>query len=140
MRFILTALALVLLSCGAQAAGPGGFASPATHPIAGYLPVAPPSQASGVGYNTLTWTTGMAASDIDTGLTYSPGFKLYCNNFVAFGGTGSPQACPTLTRNSDASVNIQRGPVSGDSGTVTSAAWVPPYGSVGTAFGGGMYI
>jgi hypothetical protein len=111
-------------------AGLCGMTYPA--PDDGEPPV--PAQARGVGYTALTYSAGpFKPSDIDTGLTYAPGYKLYLNNY--FGGQSPASA---VTVNADGSLTISEPRNIGSIVSIGKSAKAPRY--VGQAWGCGAYI
>ncbi len=97
---------------------------------------APPAIAAAVGYsqNTLS-TLAFAASNVDVGGTFAPGFQWYLFNF--FRSSPTPA---NIAINSNGSIAVGQGG-NNYNATISSAAQTRGSpGFVGTAFGGGAYI
>lgn len=92
-----------------------------------------PPQAAAAGFNTLTFASKFAASELDLGATGASGFKWYPWSF--FGSN----ADPTKIQPTSEGVKLL-GDTTGPNGQISSVVYKGPGLFAGTAFGGGGYF
>ena len=93
-----------------------------------------PPAAAAAGYNTQTFQSGFTAANIDSGLTYTSGYKWYKSNFYGF----NPNT--TLTAYGDGSASLALLDTNWLANQHWSTAGISGSNWVGMWFGGGAYF